>query len=373
MLKRLEQWKPYKKFLVLWEKHERVFTGASMVIGFCGDLFLANRPDSILDNTILVVYLLMAGGIIIVLNMREMKKLEAEHHAEPILLILTLQFLFGSLASNMLVLYGRSGTFTADAIFVGFLLFMLLGNEVFKTHYGQLRFNVTIYYILAFTYLIIALPTFVFHQIGPWIFLASGLLSLVYIALFLWAVYHFILRGKYRVLHLAETGAYIGIVYVVFTIFYFINVIPPVPLSLKEIGIYHSVSHTSVVGAYYDLSFEAAPWFEFWRATSPVYHVVLGNPAYCVSSVFAPTDLSTPIVHSWKFYNPATGKWEERAKVSFPINGGRAGGYRGFSAKTVTAGQWRCDVETASGKLIGRTSFSVTTDSPAPELSKRSL
>jgi hypothetical protein len=373
MLERLEHWKPFKKFLVLWEKYERVFTGISMVVGFCGDLLLANRPDSILDNTILIVYLLMAGGIIIVLNQRQIKRLEQEHPAEPILLILTLQFLFGSLSSNMLVLYGRSGTFTADALFIGFLLFMLLGNEVFKTRYGQLRFNVTIYYILTFTYLIIAVPTLVFHQIGTWVFLASGGLSLAYISLFLWAVYRFILRGKYRVFHLVEVGAYIGIVYVVFTIFYFINVIPPVPLSLKEIGIYHSVSRATAADAYYDLTFEAASWFEFWRSTSENYHVTLGNPAYCVSSVFAPTDLATPIMHSWKSYNEKTGKWEERAKISFAINGGRAQGYRGYSAKTVTVGQWRCDVETQDGRLIGRTTFTVTADSSAPALAKRSL
>src|SRR3569832_732403 len=256
MLERLEHWKPFKKFLVLWEKYERVFTGISMIIGFCGDLLLANRPDSVLDNTILIVYLLMAGGIIIVLNQRQIKRMAEEHPAEPILLILTLQFLFGSLASNMLVLYGRSGTLTADAIFVGFLLFMLLGNEIFKTRYGQLRVNITIYYILTFTYLIIAVPTLIFQQINTWIFLASGGLSLAYIALFLWAVYRFILRGKYRVYHLAEVGAYIGIVFVAFNIFYFLNVIPPVPLSLIEIGIYHDVSHSVSAGSYYDLSYE---------------------------------------------------------------------------------------------------------------------
>lgn len=370
MLEHLRELPLFKKFLNMWRKYERFFTGGALLTGFCFDLLIATRPDSPTNNLLLLFYLFAAGGLIVVLNMKQMQRLETQSPAEPILLLLMMQFLFGNLSSNLLVLYGRSGTLAGSAIFLAILLSMLVGNEFLKTRYGQLRFTIAIYYTLVFSYLMIAVPTFIFHSISVWVFLASGVLSLVFIALFLWAVYRFILRGKYRKRQLVEVGTYIAGIFFAFNIFYFLNIIPPVPLGLKDIGIYHSVTRNSA--GVYALSFEAPSWFAFWRSTSPTYHIQNGKPAYCLSAVFAPTGLSTPIVHSWEFYNEKTGKWEIRARISFPINGGRDGGYRGFSTKTLTPGKWRCDVETQGGALIGRMDFTAASGA-LPELSSKTL
>ena len=98
------------------------------------------------------------------------------------------------------------------------------------------------------------------------------------------------------------------------------------------------------------------------------------NSAFCFSSVFAPTDLTAPIYHRWEYYNPGTSSWEERSRLAFPISGGRSEGYRGFSIKTgLTAGEWRCDVETAGGALIGRATFTVVESSTTPTLSQKTL
>ncbi len=240
---------------------------------------------------------------------------------------------------------------------------MLIGNEFLKTRYGQLRFNISVYYILVFSYLMVAVPTFVLHDIGTNVFLAAGAASLVFIGVFLWAVYALVLRGKYRLRNLAQVGIHIGVIFLVFNILYFLNIIPPVPLSLKEIGIYHSVSRT--VSGEYQATFEPPQWFAFWRETSPTYHLISGRPAYCFSSVFAPTGLSTPIFHTWEYYDVDAGKWEVRSRISFAISGGRDGGYRGFSTKTLIEGKWRCNVETENGQLIGRMSFTATSASGA--------
>ncbi len=356
----------------VWQKYEHYFGMVALIGGFCFDLIFANRPDSDWDNILLVCYLLIAGTLIVILNIKSVQKREEEGEVEPFLLLLILQFLFGNLSSNLLVLYGHSGTFTTNSIFVAVLLGMLVGNEFLKSRYGQLRFNIAVYYLLVFTYLIISVPTFIFHQIGVWVFLASGILSLIYISAFLYAVYRFILRGKYRKRQLVEVCVYIGGIFFAFNIFYFLNVIPPVPLAMKDIGIYHSIARSSGEG-YYALTYEAPWWFAFWRSTSPTYHLADGSTAYCVSSVFAPTGLSTPIVHSWEFYDTTTNKWVVRARVGFAINGGRAEGYRGYSEKTLSAGKWRCDVETSSGALIGRTTFEATSATDALALSSRTL
>jgi hypothetical protein len=370
MVRRLLETRIAKKFLALWETHGHFFTGGALLLGFCFDLLIATRPDSPTNNLLLLTYLLVAGGIIVVLNVHKTRRMMDEHPVEPVLLLLMLQFLFGNLSSNLLVLYGRSGTLAGSALFLAILLAMLVGNEFLKTRYGQLRFTIAIYYILVFSYLIIAAPTFLFHDIGVFVFLATGLLSLAFIFTFLWAVYRFILRGKYRARQLFEVGAYVVGIYFAFNLFYFLNIIPPVPLSLKEIGVYHSVSNDG--RGNYRVTYEDPPWFAFWRATSRTYHAAPGASAYCVSAVFAPTGISTPIVHSWEIWNDRTGKWEVRARITFPINGGRDGGYRGYSQKVITPGTWRCDVETEGGQLIGRSEF-VAEQGPAFDLVSKTL
>jgi hypothetical protein len=355
MFRRLSSSEPVTRLVRIWQKYERFFTAGALLVGFCFDLVIADRPDSVFNNVLLLAYLLVAGGLIIVLNLRKMQLQESNNPAEPMFLLLMLQFLFGNLSSNLLVLYGRSGTIAGSAIFIGLLLAMLIGNEFLKTRYGQLRFNIAVYYTLVFSYLMLVVPTFILHDIGVLVFLASGVTSLIFISAFLWVVYRLVLRGKLRKLHLFQVGLNVALIFAVFNVFYFFNIIPPVPLSLKEIGIYHSVSR--VAAGEYEGVYEKPLWFAFWRQTSPSYHIANGNPAYCFSSVFAPTGLSTPIVHTWEYLNEDTNRWEIRSRISFAINGGRDGGYRGFTTKTLTPGKWRCDVETQNGQLIGRMSF----------------
>ena len=51
--------------------------------------------------------------------------------------------------------------------------------------------------------------------------------------------------------------------------------------------------------------------------------------------------------------------------VSYPINGGRDGGYRGYTIKSNPGpGEWRVDISTADGHLLGRVRFSVDQTPP---------
>ena len=164
----------------------------------------------------------------------------------------------------------------------------------------------------------------------------------------------------------------IGGIFIAVNGLYFANIIPPVPLSLKAIGMYHSVLHYSAGG--YLVMYEPAPWYEFWQDTNSTFHYTAGQSAYCFSSVFAPADLTTPIFHRWEHYNESTGQWDTVFRISYPIEGGRSDGYHGYSATAgLTPGQWRCNVETSSGLLIGRVSFNAGPASTAPSLSTATL
>ena len=362
-----------------WERYEHHLGVGALFVGFCFDLVLAKRPDSIADHILLLSYLAIAGVVIILLNRREMLKKEREHSAEPLWLLLLLQFSFGGLASNFLILYGKSGTFTADILFVGFLLALVFGNEYLRSRYAQLRFNVGVYYLLILTYCVIAVPVFLTHTIGTWVFLLSGLISLGVIAGFLAILSTIVFRGREAGKLFAVATIVLG-TFLTFNALYFLNLIPPVPLSLKDIGVYHSLLKKSD-GNYVAL-YEPSPWWQFWRDTSSTYTLGAGASAFCFSSVFAPTSLQTPVYHEWQKFNDKSGAWELEARVAFPISGGREGGYRGYTVKSaLTPGEWRCDVKTEQGALIGRNSFTVaeasTTDATstpqAPDLSQRML
>ena len=56
----------------------------------------------------------------------------------------------------------------------------------------------------------------------------------------------------------------------------------------------------------------------------------------------------------------AANQWRTQAVVSYPITGGRGGGYRGYSVKSLPAkGHWRVNIETADGRIVGRVAFAV--------------
>ena len=355
----------------LWYRYERYLTTGALITGFIFDLFIADRPDSPLNNIILLSYLAVAGGLIILLNVRTERRREIQTSSEPLFLLVILQFCFGGLASNLLVLYGRSGTLAGSTLFLLLLGSMLIGNEFMRTRYAQLRFNIIVYYVLLFSYLLIAVPTFVLHQVGTGVFLISGAISLAAIAVFLFFVYALVFRGRERGAQIYEVSVLVGLVFLLFNALYFLNIIPPVPLSLKNIGVYHAVER-SAPGMYIG-TYEKAPWYMFWRDTDQQYHLLGDTQATCFSSVFAPSGLTAPIFHKWERFNENAGSWQVMSRLSFPISGGREGGYRGWTLSNVDQGRWRCNVETASGALIGRISFEVVQNATTPALSNKNL
>jgi hypothetical protein len=372
----MSQWG--SRALLFWERYSRRINLASLAAGFCFDLYLAKRPDSVPDNILLLFYLLLAASIIISLNVRSRRQRDRENPTEPLVLLLVLQFCFGGLANNLLILYGHSGTVGGSLLFVLLLGAFALGNEFLKSRYAQLRFNIAVYYFLLLTYCIIAMPTFVLHAIGWVPFLLSGAASLVAFGVFI-TVLSFSLSKVDRKRNLSEIiGIALGIL-LLFNVLYYFNVIPPVHLSLKQIGIYHALTVLPATsqgsGLYYAASYEPSAWYIFWRDTSSTYTLSSDSlgAAYCFSAVYAPGGLSAPVKDVWQRYDEQTKSWETQSTIPFPISGGRAAGYREWSEVTVTPGSWRCDVETNTGQLIGRIAFSVVQSSTPPELSTTEL
>ncbi len=353
----------------LAEWYMRYISPLALIAGFIADnLFLTRRVDLLQTNVLLFSYLVIAAGSIVLINLIQSGQLRHPIYLKMLPLVpVVAQFAFGGLFSGYLSLYSRSASISVSWVFVIVIAGLLIGNERFVRFYSRFSFQVALYFTVLFSFLIFFLPV-VFHQIGPWMFLISGLMSLGIVALLLMLLARLIPEV---VLSARTTVARaIAVIFLTFNVLYFTGAIPPLPLALKDAGVYHQIGRQE--DGSYKLTFEPVPWYDFLHRYNTTYHALPGESVYALSSIFAPSGLSTVILHEWQHYDDVSRKWQTTNTVAFPISGGRDGGYRGYSIKYApTPGAWRVNVITKYGQLIGRISFSVETASSSAELAEQ--
>jgi len=344
----------------------RYVSPLSLVAGFILDtLFLAKRVDLFLTNALLFLYLLVSAAAICLINAIHAGRVRHPLAIKTLpLLPVVAQFAFGGLFSAYLALYSKSADVAVTWIFVIAIALLMLLNERFAHFYSRFAVQIPIYFTVLFSFLIFFLPV-VFHRIGPFMFLISGAASLIVISGF-WQILSR-LAPQIANENRKKVLTAIAIVYVGFNVLYFTGAIPPLPLSLKTAGVYHLVVKLPEGG--YLLSGEKLRWYEQYLNYSPIYHRSPGEPIYVWSAVFAPSGLSTKVLHEWQQYDEQRKAWVTSNTVSFPIVGGRDGGYRGYSLKySGEEGRWRVNVITEYGQLIGRLSFVVEDATTTPPL-----
>ena len=143
--------------------------------------------------------------------------------------------------------------------------------------------------------------------------------------------------------------------------FYFLNWIPPVPLSMKFGGIYHEVKKSD---DRFELSFERN-WYQVWKRSDTTFPA--HEPIYCFTAVFAPVALNTTVYHHWYFRPHKTKAFAHADKIPVKISGGREAGYRAYTFKQqLDPGDWRVDLEAEDGRIIGRVSVTVEIRDESP-------
>lgn len=344
-----------------------------LTISFIGGFFVDNltlgRVDRVFDNSVLAGYVLLAMLALVYLYLGLSGKLSDKiqiHAAEwaP----LAVQFSFGGLMSGLLVFYSRSGSWYSSWPFLLAMVAVICGNEFIKKRAQKLVFNLSILFVGVFSYAVLIVPV-ILGDMGDGIFLASGFGALIVMALFIRILYSVV--PNFMALNTRMIFFSIGIIYVTLNTLYFTNMIPPIPLSMKEIGIYHAVEKLPEIGGY-RLTYEKGSWYELWHRSDTTYHYSTGDRVFCYASVFAPTRLTVTINHHWEYYDEVKGAWTDYARMSYTIDGGRGQGYRGFSyIENVREGEWRCSVETARGQVIGRETFTIETGIPREPLVTR--
>lgn len=347
-------------------RYERPISSISLIGGFVFDALTLKRIDLFWDNLWVVAHFFIVGVCIILINLEENKHLknsvDVAEEKRHFWLITILQFFFGGLLSTFLVFYFRSGTLSLTWPFLLLLAIAFIANESLKKHYARVVFQISLLFLSLFSFAIFIVPILV-HQIGPAIFVFSGLLSILILWLFLLIVRFFARETFAR----SKKPLIISVIaiFVVINILYFTNLIPPLPLSLQDGGIYHSLMRGSVG---YTVTTEDQGWLGYF-STSEIFHEVPGDLVYAYSSVFSPALLNTSIIHEWQKYNSVTGKWVTFSKVPLTIVGGRDRGYETYSIQgNITPGEWRVNVTTTSGQIIGQLRFTVIGTSTEPTL-----
>lgn len=341
--------------------------------GVSYDTITLTRIDRLLDNLILLFYLGLLGLLIILTGRTDLARAGSPDilpDTHPVAAFVkrahpyypwAIQFLLGGLFSAYAIFYSQSASLTGTAVFFAVLVAFLVANEMFKDRLSNLKLLVGLYALVCFSFFTFFLPVLTGFM-NTLVFLIGAALSLAVTLRVVELIYAGVPDRSRR--DVVLTGAPAAVLVAVLVGFYFLHWIPPVPLSMKFAGAYHTIEKFD---GRYRLGFEEGAWYQFWKRSDDPFHGP--GPAYCFTAVFAPVALQTTIIHHWQ-YRPSDRSdrnFVTADRIPMTIAGGREGGYRGYTVKSrLDPGEWRVDVETNNRRVIGRIGFRVVEASEEP-------
>jgi hypothetical protein len=262
-----------------------------------------------------------------------------------------IHFFFGSLLSANTVFYFKSGSLINSFFFMVIILLCLFANEVERFRRLGLMMRGALLCLCVATYFIYVIPIMM-GSIGVLPFLlAMGCTATAMILLWLLMGFQFGLKEAARRIILKPAM----IVIIGLNGFYFLKLLPPVPLSLNFVGIYHKVE--KVEGGY-QVKF-TKPWWKVWHNGDQDFESQTGDRIYCYFNVLSPGGFRDRLRVRWLFLN-AEHSWQSSDAIPVQVHGGRDEGYRGYTFKeNFQPGYWQVQIETSDEREIGRIYFSV--------------
>ncbi|WP_339665617.1 DUF2914 domain-containing protein [Maribacter arcticus] len=324
--------------------------------GFIFDTLTLGRIDRTYDLTILCLHMTSLSIVLYLYNLVDDGKwkntfLERYEEYFP----LAIQFFFGGLSSAYVIYFSRSVSLSKTASFFIILVLLLIANEFLKKRISNKYLQFGVYYFISFTFFTFMIPVFL-KELNTTIFLISGVTSLAVTLVLLIFIY-----GKSpstrQEIKLGKMIIIILSIYGIINLFYFLKLIPPVPLALDKGIVAHNVTMKDDT---YLVSYEPEDSFVFWRKHKLDFAYVPDESVYIFSSIFAPTDLKKAVFHRWKWYNHNTKEWEITEDIGYNITGGRDGGFRGYTYKNnVKPGEWEVQVLTDEEHVLGVIKFEI--------------
>ncbi len=344
----------------LYQKYQGYLPAAFFIGGFLFDIFTTDRIDQAFSLIQQLVYLILLLVFIYweVLTpkvfLKEggfLKKVWAWH-------VEVLHFLFGSLLSLYTIFYFKSTSLVTSFAFMGFLAAILVINELPQFQKRGIMIRAALLALCLSSYFIYLVPVLT-GNIGLLSFMVAMAISMSVYYLLCTRIHRRKEDLKWVQRNLLAPGL---IVQLVFVTLYVLKLLPPVPVSLKFIGVYHDIKKPE---NQYVLSYER-DWWRFWESGAQTFVRREGDAVYCFVSIFSPTQFSDQI--RLVFYKNTTQGWQRRDAIPLQIHGGNDRGYRGYAYKSnYENGDWQVRVLTSDDREVGRISFEVVPADPSTE------
>jgi len=332
---------------------------AFFAAGFIFDAFLVRRIDETRTLVQQGVYLAIDGVLLarIIAWRQQTPQPGRWRERLPKLADWALHFTLGTLLNACALFYVKSASGLATILFFLILASLLLLNELPSMRrlgpvvlYGLYSFCLTSYFAYLYPVLI--------GRIRWWMFVLAVLTSTVPLVAISMAHHRWTRSRRQVVLHalLPSLGVQALLLFL-----YFSKLIPPVPLSLMDIGIYHQVERTPA--GTYQVTYRTPPWYRFWQRDDSRFLARPGDRVYCFLRVFAPNGFRDDIRVGW-FYKPMAHDWTSAGDIAIGVTGGRESGFAGVAFKqNWQPGDWRVVVTSIDGREVGRRNFSIVQDS----------
>ncbi len=346
--------------IALWyKKYERIISTLFLLLGFVFNAVVLKRVDLFWENFWVAVHILTCALAIAYLNIENKSP---KIHSEKIeaIVLYVLQFTFGGLISTFLVFYFRSAVLAVAWPFLLVLVIAFFLNESFKHKYTRMDFQILFLFLSTYLYLSFLVPL-IANKVNALMFFVAGGITTVLIVGFILIIRTYA-PIKYASERKTVITSVIGVL-ILFNGFYVLNVIPPLPLSLRDAGIFHTILKND--NGTYTITKENYGFFESFRNMFGNYSTYHANIpiAYAYSSIFAPSYFTPNIIHEWQLFDSATKNWTTKFTTTLHITGGREDGFRTYSAYGgIFPGKWRVNVRLPDGPVIGRMMFDISSE-----------
>ncbi len=334
--------------------------GKTLVLSFLGGFVFDAVMLSRIDEPGMLIqqgaYLLICGTLLAVTQRMELKKLEPPpwlrkpwHYVDH-----AIHFMLGTLLNAYSIFYFRSASGLTALGFVVIITSLLALNELPRFQKLGPVVLYALYSICLTSYFAYLFPVLLRH-ISPWMFyLAVGAallpLTLQVSLLLKWG------RAFSQVARHVALPAY-G-VQLVFLLVYALRIAPPVPLAVKEMGIYHDVQRAPGGRR---LLHQKRAW-KFWQKGDQDFLERAGDKVYCFARIFAPARFRDRLDIVWYRDDPKKG-WIEYHRFASTI---AASSERGFATDGYLThpppGNWRVEIQSGDRRTMGLLHFTVIPD-----------
>ena len=336
-------------------------------VGFLFDMIILPDIDDPISRLLGLLYI---GAIAFLIMFREwvVSRNTASKTEQKLYSFSTfgIAYFSGSALSFVCVYAIRSAAFSVSWPLLVLLALCIFANEFIASHHFRFTLDVGVLLVATVFFVIFNIPVLLNVQ-NDTTFVISLAIASGLALLYLYLLQFTSESASEEAPRLYALGVgipmFIGMLY-------FLNVIPAVPLSLKDTGVYHSIVRDEQ-GNFLARKEEDTRFFKSLRTAT--YNLTESdNGVYFFSSVDAPAKLSAPISHVWEYYDDTKNTWVQSTVISFTLAGGRNDGYRAYSQKeNITEGLWRVTVKVDEKRIVGRARFLIKKAESGPLIDVR--